>query len=159
MRPTVTLSLALAAATLATVVIAPVALAAPKAAGPRTIEIRASDAMRYDVTIIKAKPGERLTVRLIAVGTMPKIAMSHNFILLKKGVTAQAFADKAIAAQATGYLPPAAKSQVVASTGVIGNGERTEVTFTVPTAPGRYEYICTFPGHCASGMKGVLIVS
>jgi azurin len=158
MRPTVTLSLAFAAMTLVAFVAAP-ALAVPKTAAPRTIEIRASDNMKFDVTTIQAKRGEKLTVRLIAVGTLPKIAMSHNFILLKKGVTARAFADNAISAQATGYLPAAAKSQVIASTGVIGNGERTEVTFTVPTVPGRYEYICTFPGHCASGMKGVLIVS
>jgi azurin len=148
----------LVAVTLAAFAGSPVS-AATKTAGPRIVEIKASDNMRFDVTTIQAKRGERLTVRLIAIGTLPKIAMSHNFILLKKGVTAQAFADKAITAQATGYLPAAAKADVIASTGVVGGGERTEVTFTVPTVPGRYEYICTFPGHCASGMKGVLIVT
>lgn len=158
MRPPVILTRALAAVMLAAFVSSPI-IAATRTAGPRTIEIRASDNMKFDVTTIQARRGEKLCVRLIAVGTMPKIVMSHNFILLKKGVSAQAFADRAITAQTTGYLPAAAKAQVIASTGVVGNGERAEVTFTVPSVPGRYEYICTFPGHCASGMKGVLIVT
>jgi plastocyanin len=28
----------------------------------------------------------------------------------------------------------------------------------VPTAPGEYPFLCTFPAHCAIGMKGVLVV-
>ena len=129
-----------------------------KAAGPRTIEIKASDAMKFDVTTIAAKPGEQLRIRLTSVGTLPKVAMSHNIVVLKKGVDAKAFADKAIMARDTGYVPVALKSQVVVASTLIGNGEKTEVTFKVPAAPGRYEYICTFPGHFGSGMKGVLVV-
>jgi uncharacterized cupredoxin-like copper-binding protein len=32
------------------------------------------------------------------------------------------------------------------------------VKFTAPQAPGEYPFICTFPGHYAIGMKGVLVV-
>jgi azurin len=131
---------------------------AQTAAGPRTIVIKAFDDMKYDVTTIQAKRGEPLRVRLVGAGTMPKIAMSHNFVLLRSGVDAKAFADKAIAARATAYVPPELKSQVIVVSALIGNGEKTEVTFKAPLAPGRYEYICTFPGHFVVGMKGVLIV-
>jgi azurin len=55
-------------------------------------------------------------------------------------------------------MPRAAASQVIVASSVIGNGEKTEVNFKAPSVPGRYEYICTFPGHFAVGMKGVLIV-
>jgi len=34
---------------------------------------------------------------------------------------------------------------------------RTELNFTAPSAPGRYPYLCTFPGHWRI-MRGVLIV-
>jgi azurin len=79
-------------------------------------------------------------------------------VVLKKGVDAKAFADKAITARDTAYVPPELKAQVVVASALIGNGEKTEITFKVPAVPGRYEFICTFPGHFASGMKGVLIV-
>jgi azurin len=158
MKPTVAVSLALAALAAVALISLPARSAAQTAAGPRTIEIKASDNMKYDVTTIQAKRGELLRVRLIGAGTMPKIAMSHNFILLKKGVDAKAFADKAISARATAYVPPELTSQVIVASSVIGNGEKTEVNFKAPSVPGRYEYICTFPGHFAVGMKGVLIV-
>ena len=37
-------------------------------------------------------------------------------------------------------------------------GETVEVTFTVPSEPGEYPYICTYPAHFMT-MRGVLIVS
>jgi azurin len=132
-------------------------LAQKPAAAPRTVVLTASDQMKYDVVSIPATHGETLRIRLKAVGTMPKLAMSHNVVLLKAGTNAQAFADKAINARATAFVPPELKGQVIASTSLIADGEETEVTFTVPAA-GRYEYLCTFPGHFAVGMKGVLVV-
>jgi azurin len=125
---------------------------------PRTVVLTATDAMKYDVVSIPATRGETLRIRLKAVGTMPKLAMSHNVVLLKAGTNVQAFADKAINARATGFVPPELKAQVIAATSLIADGEETEVTFTVPATPGRYDYLCTFPGHFAVGMKGVLIV-
>ena len=159
MKPTVTLSTTLAALALIMSAASPARLAAQKAAaGPRTIELKASDAMKYDVTTIQAKPGEQLRVRLSAAGTIPKIVMSHNFVLLKKGSSAQTFAEKSATANTTGYIAPELKPQILASTILIGNGEKAEVTFKAPTVPGRYDYLCTFPGHFLAGMKGVLIV-
>ena len=134
-----------------------IAESAPAAAS-RIVEIKASDDMKFDVTTIQAKRGEVLRLRLIGTGKMPKIAMSHNLVVLKKGANAKAFAEKAITARATAYVPAELKSQVIVASGLIGNGEKTEVTFNVPNTPGRYEYICTFPGHYAIGMKGVIVV-
>lgn len=136
----------------------PLAQAKP-AAGGRLIEIEATEQMKFNVTAITAKPGELLHVRLKAVGTMPKAAMQHNFVLLKAGTDAQAFANDAMMAAATSYIPAAKKAQVLASTPtMVGGGETADVTFKAPEKAGTYTYLCTFPGHFASGMKGTLTV-
>jgi azurin len=131
---------------------------AKSAKGTRTIEITAGDNMKFDVTSIQAKPGERLHVVLKSTGTAPKIAMAHNFILLKQGTSALEFNNAAMGARDTDFIPPSMKDKMIASTGLAGAGETVDVTFTAPTKPGTYEYICSFPGHYQVGMKGELIV-
>jgi azurin len=126
------------------------------AQAPRVITIKASDAMKFDVTAITAKPGETLRVRVVGVGTIPKVAMAHNFVLLTSGTDAAKFA--AAAATAPNHLPTAMKTSVIASTAMAGPGETVEVTFKAPAAPGKYQYICSFAGHFASGMSGWLVV-
>lgn len=127
-------------------------------AKPRIVDITGNDQMKYSLTTITAKPGETLTVRLKSMGTLPKIAMGHNFVLLAKGTDATAFANAAASAYQTGYIPPAMKPKVLAMTTIVGPGETAEVTFKVPAAPGSYAFLCSFPGHFVAGMKGMLVV-
>ena len=134
--------------------------AAAKAAagGVRTIEITGSETMKYDVTEITAKPGEKLRIVLKAVGSMPKIAMAHNVVVLKAGASAMEVSNAAFNARETDFIPAAMKDKILAFTKLAGGGETAEVTFTVPAKAGKYDYLCTFPGHFAAGMKGVLTV-
>ena len=127
-------------------------------AGARTVEITGSDTMKYSVTEITAKPGEKIHVVLKALGTMPKIAMAHNFVLLHAGVNPQDVANAAFNARATDFVPADMSSKIIAHTGLVGGGETSEVTFTAPTKPGKYDYLCTFPGHFSQGMRGTLTV-
>jgi azurin len=127
-------------------------------AGVRTIEIAGTDDMKYDKVTIAAKPGEQIRIRLTAKGAMPKVAMAHNVVVLALKTDAAAFVNAGMTARATDYIAPANKAQVIAATKLAGNGETVEVTFKVPTAPGSYPYVCTFPGHFAAGMKGTLTV-
>lgn len=124
----------------------------------RVIEIEGNDMMKFSVTNIEAKPGEQLTVRLRTVGKMPKMAMAHNFVLLAASADAAAFAQQAALAGATGYIPAKLADQVLASTELAGAGETVEVTFKAPAEAGSYDYICSFPGHFAAGMRGKLVV-
>ena len=39
-----------------------------------------------------------------------------------------------------------------------GAGDTVQMTFTAPKAPGRYDFVCSFPGPFAGGMRGVLVV-
>jgi azurin len=137
---------------------APAAKAKAATGGARTIEITGSETMKYDVTEITAKPGEKLRVVLKAVGTMPKIAMGHNFVLLKAGASAMEVSNAAFNARDTDFIPASMKDKILAFTKVAGGGETVEVTFTAPAKPGKYDYLCTFPGHFAAGMKGTLTV-
>jgi azurin len=134
----------------------PVRLAAQ--AKPRVVEIIGTDDMKYNVTSIAAKPGEQITIRLTGKGTMPAVAMSHNVVVLQLKADPAAFVNAGITARATDYIAPANKAQVLAATKLAANGQTVEVTFKVPTAPGSYPYVCTFPGHFAAGMKGALVV-
>ena len=132
--------------------------AAAKAAGGRTIEITASDTMKYSLTEITAKPGEKLHVVLKAIGSMPKIAMGHNFVLLKGGVSPMDVSNAAFNARATDFIPVEMKDKILAHTGLAGGGETVEVSFAAPAKPGKYDFLCTFPGHFSQGMKGTLTV-
>jgi azurin len=121
----------------------------------RTVEITGDDQMKFSVTSIKAKAGEKLRVSLKNVGKLPKQAMAHNWVLLKSMSDADvnAFAMAAMP-KAPEYLP-ADKSGIVAHTKLLGPGEADAVEFTVPAA-GEYPFICTFPGHSAL-MRGKLV--
>lgn len=124
----------------------------------RAIEVTANDLMKYSVTEITATPGERLSVTLVNTGSMPKISMGHNLMLLAAETDVTAFLAQAAASPATDYVPEALTGSILVSTKLLGPGERETITFDAPTAPGRYEFICSFPGHYIAGMRGVLIV-
>ena len=135
------------------------------AAQGRLVEIIATDAggkYIFKPDTIAAKPAEQLLVRLKSVagtmGNMPKMAMAHNFVLIKPGNDPMQFANAGIAGGFAGsYIPPDKKDQVLAFTPLAGVGETVEIAFKAPPA-GSYPFVCTFPGHVAGGMKGTLVV-
>ena len=51
------------------------------------------------------------------------------------------------------------KDQVLAATKLLGPKEEDTITFTVPSEPGEYVYLCSFPAHYIVGMKGVIVVT
>ncbi len=127
-------------------------------ASGRAIEITGNDTMKFSLTEIRAKPGETLTVTLVNVGSMPKFSMGHNWVLLKSASVADAYVSDAMQAATTDYVPAGRKNDVIAHTRLLGPKEKDSVTFQAPKEPGRYPFICSFPGHYQVGMKGDLIV-
>lgn len=129
------------------------------AAEPRVVTITVNEQMKFDVTTITAAPGEEIKVVLKNSGTMPKLAMGHNWVLLKKGTDANAFTTAAVSAgAATEYIPADQKAAILANTKLIGGGESAEVVFKAPADKGDYTFVCSFPSHFALGMKGTLTV-
>jgi azurin len=126
----------------------------------RTLRIRTGvdNAMKFDVEVLTAAPGETVRIVLTNATTLPKAVMGHNWVLLAAGADPVAFAMAAAGDVATGYLPARLKDKVLAVIPVLGPNETGEVTLQVPAAPGDYPFLCSFPGHCVIGMKGVLRV-
>lgn len=124
----------------------------------REIEITANDAMKFNLIEIRAKPGEALSVTLANLGTMPKFSMGHNWVLLAADVKLDAFANDASTAAKTDYVPASYKDRILAATKLLGPKQSDTVVFNAPKAPGRYPFVCSFPGHFQVGMKGELIV-
>ena len=136
----------------------PALTAAPAQPAAKTVVIVANDTLKFSVTRIEATPGELLHVQLRNEGTMPKNGMGHNWVLLKSDADPAAFAMAAIAAHDNDYMPKALLPEVIASIPLLGPKEVGNVTFTCPTKPGKYPYICSCNGHSMAGMRGELIV-
>ena len=113
------------------------------------LRLSSNDQMKYDKSELRVPANSVVTLTLVNDGQMPKSAMGHNFVLLKKGTDVAAFGMKAIEAGID-------KDHIPTSNAIIGGGEETTVTFDAP-AKGSYDFICSFPGHYAL-MKGKLIV-
>jgi len=122
----------------------------------KKVTITGNDTMQFDLKTIEAKAGEKIELTFKNVGKIPKIAMGHNLVVLKKGISAIAFGQKAMGAcaNATNALPDSVKGDTIAATKLLGPAESETITFSVSEA-GDYEYVCTFPGHFAM-MRGVL---
>jgi azurin len=123
----------------------------------RTITITGNDQMRYDTTAFEVAAGERVRLVFKNVGKLPKFAMGHNLIILKKGVNIASFAQAAMVAAATDYIPTDRKGDIFVYISLLGPGESETIEFTAPSETGNYDYLCSFPGHWAL-MKGLMTV-
>ena len=121
------------------------------------VKISGNDLMQYDKKAFTVESGQKVKLTFKNAGNLPKAAMGHNVVILKKGVNKVTYAISAITAgPAAGYLPAANKKDVLANTKLLGPGEEESIIFTAP-APGNYDYLCTFPGHWQL-MRGVMKV-
>lgn len=115
------------------------------------ITLNSNDKMQFDKAVIKVHEGQTVVLTLHHTGTMPAMAMGHNFVLLTNGTSISKFAMEAMKAKENDYIP-ADQSNVIAHTGLIGGGESDTITFKAPKK-GTYDFLCSFPGHY-SIMKG-----
>lgn len=120
------------------------------------LEIHANDQMEYDKNILRVNAGQVVILTLTHTGEMPKSAMGHNWVLLKKDVDKSLFAQDAVNAKDNNYIPKAHNSEIIAHTDLVGGGESATISFTSPEK-GIYDYICSFPGHYMK-MKGKFVV-
>jgi azurin len=126
-----------------------------KVEGSREIAIEAASNLAYKTPELRAKPGEKLALTFVNPDVVP-----HNWVLAKPGTlaTVGGLADALIAdpeAVARHYVPKT--DDVIAYADITDPGKRQTIYFAVPDAPGRYPFLCTFPGHWKL-MNGVLVV-
>lgn len=129
--------------------------AVPSADGSITLE--ANDLMKFNLTEFSTVSGKEVKLTLHNVGKLPKQAMGHNLVILKAEADVQPFAIAAPTSVATDFIPESQKDKIIAHTKLLGAGESDTITFTAP-APGKYPFICSFPGHFAL-MHGSMIVT
>lgn len=111
--------------------------------------------MIYDKEVIVVEAGKPVEFRFSNTDSMP-----HNFAVTTPG----ALAEVGELAESTGrdadamarhYIP--ASSKVLVGSRLLQPGEEQAISFIVPTEPGVYPYVCTYPGHWRR-MYGALYV-
>jgi len=124
----------------------------------RFINVTANDQMKFNRNEIKAKAGQVLSVTLTNEGTMPKFSMGHNFVVLQQDTDQEQFLEAAMTQAGNDYLPKEFQSSIIAATKLLGGGESDTIVFQLPEKPGKYPFLCSFPGRYQVGMSGVIVV-
>lgn len=107
-----------------------------------TISGESMSDMAYSQKEIKVKSGS--TIHLSLENLCKGEAMTHNFVLVRKG-TGDDIATAGIEAGASNNYVPASKN-ILVSTIMLKPSGKTEISFPAPPV-GEYDYSCTFPGH------------
>jgi len=116
-----------------------------------TIEINpVGDELKFEQTEITVTAGQK--VQLVFKNT--SAAMPHNVVVLNSADAIERVGIAAMSAQ--DYIPD--DEAILAYTPLAMPGNSVEVTFTAPSTPGDYPYICTVPGHFYM-MKGIMKVT
>jgi azurin len=114
------------------------------------------DMMQFDKKLINVKAGQKVTIDF----ENPD-GMQHNFLIIKPkslekvGAAADAMLRDPKAADKN-YTPSI--PEVLQSIKLLNPEESFQLTFTAPTEPGDYPFVCTFPGHWR-GMNGIMRVT
>ena len=148
------------AATLTAILTISLALTAcAREPGTTEVTIKSDDAMQFDLTEFHVQSGQTVRLTLEHVGELSLEQMGHNVVILKPDEDPDAFGQRAAAEgnRENQWLPEEMRDRVVAFTDMIGGGETVTIEFTAPE-PGRYPYLCTFPGHYGV-MQGEMVVN
>jgi len=124
--------------------------------GAREVDVLVGANLAFAPRVLRARPGEALALTLVNPDTVP-----HNWALLRPGslgrvgpaVDALVTDPEAAARQ---YVPRS--EDVVAYTDLVAPHDRHRIVFRVPSQPGTYPFVCTFPGHWRA-MNGELLVA
>lgn len=123
--------------------------------GARQMEIATAENLTYATRTVHVRRGEAIELILRNPDVVP-----HNWALIRPGSLAAVgeLANRLISdpeAVARHYIPES--DDVLVYTDVVPPGEAFTVYFQAPDQPGRYPYLCTFPGHWMV-MNGVMVV-
>ncbi|MDZ4686869.1 MAG: TIM barrel protein [Planctomycetaceae bacterium] len=121
----------------------------------RPVSIEAGKNLTFSTRSFTAKAGEALQLTLVNPDVVP-----HNWVLVKPGSLQRVgeLANKLVAdpeAVARHYVPKS--DDVLLYTDIVPAHDEFTIWIKAPSQPGRYPYLCTFPGHWMV-MNGELIV-
>jgi azurin len=121
----------------------------------REVTIATAGNLSYATRSLTVKAGEPIRFTLQNPDVVP-----HNWALIKPGTLYRVgdLANKLISnpeSAARQYIPES--SDVLFYTDVVPPREEFSINFEAPDEPGRYPFLCTFPGHWLV-MNGEMIV-
>ena len=121
----------------------------------REIKIEAGKNLSFVPSSFKVKAGEPIKLTFINPDVVP-----HNWALIEKGSLAKVgdLVNKIIGqpdAVIRQYVPKS--DLIICHTDIVGPQEQMSIGFEAPKSPGKYPFLCTFPGHWMV-MNGVMIV-
>ncbi|RAP31858.1 hypothetical protein DID75_05755 [Candidatus Marinamargulisbacteria bacterium SCGC AG-410-N11] len=107
--------------------------------------------MAYQTKEFRVEANQDVTLIMDNIATLEN--MKHNIVILNDNTKVSEVGQNAMTAK--DYMPnhPA----VLVATPMADAGSKTQVSFKAPSTPGKYIYICTYPGHYMM-MKGYMIV-
>ena len=111
--------------------------------------------MLYDKTLLVVEAGKPVEIILINEDAMP-----HNLVVVMPGASEEvgkAAEKMAPEPDAQGRIHVPASPKVLHATRMVDGGQQAKLSFTAPTEPGDYQFVCTFPGHWMR-MLGTLAV-
>ena len=111
------------------------------------------DNLKFDLRDLLVIAGEEVELRFENMSSVNQ----HNWVLVKD-LTKDEVSAAGLAAGPNNDWIPLVDERVIAHTELLEPGTTGVVRFTAP-APGRYEFVCTFPGHNAAGMFGFFEVT
>ncbi|HEV7282983.1 MAG TPA: GDSL-type esterase/lipase family protein [Pirellulaceae bacterium] len=126
-----------------------------KIAGARGVTIETAGNLSFATRTLRVRAGEAIALTLSNPDVVP-----HNWALIRPGSleAVGTLADRLISdpdAALRHYVPET--DDVLAYVDVVSPREKSTIWFKAPKQPGRYPYLCTFPGHWKA-MNGELIV-
>lgn len=122
-----------------------------------TVEV--GDTLQYSVNEMVAESScETINVTITHTGSLPKVAMGHNWVLSKTEDKNAIASDGMTAGIDNDYVKPG-DPRVLAHTKIVGGGESDSVSFSPSDlTPGSdYTFFCSFPGH-AGIMSGKFVL-
>lgn len=127
----------------------------PPTKGGRRVAVTAVSGLQYEQQEIRVVAGERISLDFRNLDTIP-----HNLVLVKPGKMeiVGAAANQMLAdpkAAALHYVPD--MDEVLHYTPMLNHNRRYSLQIQAPEKPGRYPYLCTYPGHWAV-MNGIMVV-
>ncbi|MEY2598899.1 MAG: hypothetical protein RLZZ142_1158 [Verrucomicrobiota bacterium] len=110
--------------------------------------------MKFDQSELQVSPGAKVKLTFENPDDMP-----HNVVFCVPGTNVEQLVlkmlEKPEEAMKRNFLPDDPK--VWLTSRLLNPQEKQEIEFTAPEKPGKYPYVCSFPGHAMS-MKGILNV-
>ena len=119
------------------------------------LEMGVVSPLKFDLTEFKVKTGAGVA---LTFNNNDKMPMIHNLVLVKPGArfeVVSAAANMGAKGLVNEFVPKSDK--VIAFTPLVLHRNTYTLYFRAPAKPGKYEYVCTYPGHGLT-MWGTMVV-